>query len=126
MCFRGCTCDPCATQREIDRQYAGARTKSREEFLSQQAATRRASRRGITLDQLLAMEEQRDGRCDICGKEETAIGSHGAVKSLAVDHDHATGLVRGLLCNNCNRALGLFGDSVDLLLKAVEYLKGGN
>lgn len=124
MCFRGCTCAPCTAQRETDRRYAGARKTSPLEFLSQQAASRRARRRGITLDQLLAMEEQRNSRCDICGKEETVIGAHGAVKSLSIDHDHKTGLVRGLLCNNCNRALGLFGDDAELLLMAVAYLKG--
>jgi hypothetical protein len=44
---------------------------------------------------------------------------------LAIDHDHKSGVVRGLLCNNCNRGLGRLKDSVALLNAAVRYLKGG-
>jgi hypothetical protein len=42
---------------------------------------------------------------------------------LAMDHDHRTGAIRGLLCNNCNRGLGRFKDSPDLLESALRYLK---
>ena len=56
------------------------------------------------------------GLCEICGKE-CATG-----KRLAVDHSHATGLVRGLLCMKCNVGLGKFGDSIALLQAAAEYL----
>ena len=64
-----------------------------------------------------------NGKCAICDKEETSIHSlTGTMFSLSIDHDHTTGKVRGLLCNRCNRAIGMLGDDVDTLLKAVDYL----
>lgn len=53
------------------------------------------------------------GRCAICG--------NGA--KLCVDHDHATGVVRGLLCKGCNYALGNVRDNPDTLRKAAAYLE---
>lgn len=43
--------------------------------------------------------------------------------SLSVDHNHTTGKIRGILCNNCNRGIGLLGDTPESLLKAYKYLK---
>ena len=76
---------------------------------------------GIDITQYNAMLEAQDGVCGICNRAENNEIS-GKVLSLAVDHDHATGAVRALLCSACNTALGLFNDSADLLAKAVEYL----
>lgn len=55
--------------------------------------------------------------CDIC-QQEWITGI-----SLHLDHDHETGKIRGLLCGNCNRGLGVFKDSVKFLELATEYLK---
>lgn len=65
-----------------------------------------------------------DGTCAICKLPE--IGTSGVkrtIKALAVDHNHLTGTVRGLLCGMCNTALGLFKDDTRLLNAAVEYLE---
>lgn len=45
---------------------------------------------------------------------------------LSVDHNHQTGKVRGLLCNNCNRCLGMLHDDITVLMNAVEYLQKAN
>ncbi len=77
---------------------------------------------GITLQQYLDMAEKQHYVCAICEHENFAMG---VVHSgcLVVDHDHKTGKVRGLLCHNCNRALGLLQDSKAFIANAYNYLK---
>ena len=69
---------------------------------------------GITLDDYRRMRIEQGFRCAIC-KQRT-------LRTMAVDHCHLTGKVRGLLCLTCNRALGLFHDDPDRLMAAVGYL----
>jgi hypothetical protein len=63
--------------------------------------------------------EKQGGLCAICGKPN--IGG----RRLAVDHDHATNRVRGLLCNLCNAGLGAFKDNETMIRRALEYLCPG-
>ena len=77
---------------------------------------------GITLEEYLDLAESQHFVCKLCGKENFAMGQNHS-GCLVVDHDHKTGKVRGLLCHNCNRALGLFQDDPELLLRASQYLK---
>jgi len=63
------------------------------------------------------MLRSQGGLCLICGVLLTVVNLH-------TDHDHATGVVRGLLCINCNQGLGQFKDSPELLMRAATYLKG--
>lgn len=72
---------------------------------------------GITLEEYDKMDKEQNRRCAIC-LEFCITG-----RRLAIDHDHKTGRVRGLLCAKCNRALGMFGDSPQTLQRAIEYLK---
>lgn len=65
-------------------------------------------------EQFNDMHTQSGGCCAICGE---FFGD-----TSDIDHCHATGVVRGLLCHNCNVAIGHFKDSTENLLKAVEYL----
>lgn len=71
---------------------------------------------GINLDQYEILAEVQNHRCKICNKPEMG-------KALAVDHNHGTGKIRGLLCQNCNMGLGKFQDSVEFLSEAIKYLK---
>lgn len=78
---------------------------------------------GITeadYDRLLA---EQGGVCAICGLDEPAShGRTGTQFRLSVDHCHETGAIRGILCQKCNRAIGLLGDDPELLTRAIQYL----
>lgn len=65
--------------------------------------------------------EQQNGRCNVCGKHQDALK-----KALSADHDHVTGLFRGLLCFRCNAVLGLFGDDPNLFQSSIQYLNQKN
>ncbi len=79
---------------------------------------------GITLDEYEHMLDKQHGCCAICEVKENNT-SFGVNKTLnfAVDHCHTTGRVRGLLCNQCNRSLGMFNDDIKLVIKALDYLQ---
>lgn len=93
-----------------------------------EAASRRdyrlLAKYGITGEEYDAMEREQDGKCAICKQPERRYGSHGKVKRLAVDHCHETGKVRGLLCADCNTAIGLLGDNPERVEAARAYLVG--
>lgn len=74
---------------------------------------------GITVEDYDRMMVEQDGKCAICERTEPT----GRWKRLAVDHCHKTGQVRGLLCDKCNRGMGLLEDRIDLLTNAVKYLE---
>lgn len=74
---------------------------------------------GLTHDEHDALLARQNNACAICGEP----GENWAERGLHVDHDHESGLVRGLLCGRCNLGLGYFKDSPDRLAAAVEYLK---
>lgn len=81
-------------------------------------------RYGITLDEFNEKLGQQGNGCAICGSVSgKANKKH---DRLTVDHNHATGELRGILCHKCNFGLGHFGDDIELLLKAIEYLKSYN
>ena len=71
---------------------------------------------GLTLEQYEALYEAQGGVCWICRR------ATGKVRRLAVDHDHATGYVRGLLCSEDNKILGHFRDDPVAAQRMVDYL----
>lgn len=69
---------------------------------------------GITEEVYNRMFEQQNGKCKVCMRQEL----------LKIDHNHKTGEIRGLLCDRCNLAIGLFRDDPGLCLRASGYLGG--
>ena len=72
---------------------------------------------GISLETYNEMLHKQNNSCKIC-KTTCKTG-----KMLAVDHNHQTGNIRGLLCAYCNRALGLLHDDIHLFEESIKYLK---
>jgi Recombination endonuclease VII len=83
------------------------------------AASRRKSYR-LEPEEFERMITEQDGRCAICRRTRAQIAT---IRGFHVDHDHATGDIRGLLCHHCNLLLGNAADSVEVLRQAIEYLK---
>jgi hypothetical protein len=73
---------------------------------------------GVSAEQYDAMVAAQDGRCLICKNPPPP-----EQRGLVVDHCHATGRARGLLCNNCNALLGMAADDVSRLRAAIDYLE---
>jgi hypothetical protein len=78
---------------------------------------------GLEPEQAKALFNAFYERCAICGEPETAISRTGRPQSIAVDHDHATMKIRGVLCARHNRALGAFQDDPEMLRRAAKYLE---
>ena len=78
---------------------------------------------GIDKDEYNRMLEEQGGTCMICNKAGDIRKKDSRPIALAVDHNHETGKIRGLLCLNCNSGIGKLGDSTDILRKAIEYLE---
>lgn len=83
---------------------------------------KKIERYGITEDQYRELLIAQDGLCGCCGRPETR-SVKGVLATLSIDHDHETGVVRGLLCSSCNWAIGRLGDDLEGLKKAVVYLE---
>lgn len=72
---------------------------------------------GIGLAEREAMWQTQRGQCLICRKDIP-------LTETAIDHNHETGEIRGILCGPCNRGLGMFYDNVEFLESAIKYLRG--
>ncbi|HXF71611.1 MAG TPA: endonuclease VII domain-containing protein [Actinomycetota bacterium] len=120
-------CKPCYAA--VVREYAEAhkddpafiearRRRSREWARRNRAYARNAHllrKYGITAEDYDRLLEEQGGVCAICGRRPKQ-------RYLAVDHEHGTGRVRGLLCDPCNQMLGFAEDDPERLRKAIAYL----
>lgn len=101
--------------RERDLSLKKARYTRNKDEAARLGRINRLKQYGLTESDYQALLESQDGVCAICGIAPTS-------KCLAVDHDHSTGTVRGLLCGNCNRGIGYLGDNLAVILSAARYL----
>lgn len=105
-------------------RYRRANMEKYRQYSNKYSASNREKRKGyrlfykygISQEQYDEMLDRQKGVCKVCGKPEEG-------KALAVDHNHHTGQVRGLLCSYCNQALGLAQDSLEIVKKMVDYLE---
>jgi len=103
--------------------------KSRREYMKQWLQTDAGRRRivaqtikkrcGMTIDEYDAAWDAQAGKCRIC----EVFKERYAKDRLAVDHCHKTGKFRALLCHNCNTAIGLLGESEEVMRNAIQYLR---
>lgn len=116
---KGYLCKPCASERA--KQWY--KNNPEKYFFNQIRA-----KYGISKDDYLNMVEAQNNKCAICFNEET-VENHwkpGETRRLSIDHDHKTGLIRGLLCFRCNATLGKVEDNVEYLKSMVNYLEQFN
>ena len=114
--YRCAKCDYSAQKEYKKRRY--------ETYKVQRRTVQRKHKYGLTDEQFTKLLGDQCGKCACCGVEldDSWTRQHKHNK-LVIDHDHKTGLVRGLLCTMCNKGLGLLGDNLEGLQKAVDYLK---
>lgn len=124
-------CNKCGVEKPHDEYYKESVPPHRPRSLCKQCILHRQKRwgkanarwaylkreYGVSKGQYNSMYEAQDGRCAICDTPEPQLS-----RNLNVDHDHATGQIRGLLCGSCNSVLGMAQDDPERLRKALAYL----
>ena len=78
---------------------------------------------GITPERFYEMLASQNHACAICERAENTLSRVQKGKRLSVDHCHETGIIRGLLCFECNTSLGKLGESVERLEAMIRYIK---
>jgi len=127
--YRCKICDSKARKKYYDTSESGrarAYAKNRERYL--------LNKYGISTEKYNELLKVQHSCCAICeislkeyqNKDGSKSGKDKRPKMFAVDHDHETNKIRGLLCNECNRGLGLLGDTLNSITKARDYIKGNN
>ena len=112
-----------ARKRNLLRYYRLKEKKAWKQSAKAMNLKARLKRFGLSSEQYRHLVVAQNSKCAICLREESIQGKHKKVKDLAIDHDHSTQVVRGLLCQRCNTGLGAFTDSPALLRAATQYLE---
>lgn len=98
---------------EYDKKY---RQTEKGKFNYESSKRNLKNHHGVTLEQYDKMFEEQGGVCAIC----SGVNKNG--RRLAIDHNHNTGEIRGLLCANCNIGIGMLKENVNILCSAISYL----
>ncbi len=93
------------------------RKRNKEKIINKAKIRNRRNKYNITNKQYNNILEKQNNRCAICGIHKSKLD-----KNFAVDHDHKTGEIQGLLCNACNLMLGCSKDNILILIKASKFL----
>lgn len=125
-----------ANSDRVKKQKSESYERNREKYLTYQRSDERRERLwlwklrtqfSMTVDDWESAWERQNGRCAICYREPHEIVKKGPKSNnLCIDHDHETGMFRGLLCNDCNAGLGFFKDNINSLVFAIEYLESAS
>lgn len=117
-------------KKKYDPEFRAKRTEASLKFQRTEAGKRRKlhwklmGAYGISIEEYETLNTKQNGLCAICKQPQRPVRKNNRmITRLAVDHNHATKENRGLLCSDCNPALGGFKDSPKLLRTAAEYLE---
>lgn len=119
-------CKTCKTatvykwRKENKPKYNALAAKWRDKNPDKQHATDIKRIYGLSIERYNEMLTEQGCKCKICSKPHDPSLKRGR---LYVDHCHKSGEVRGLICGACNSAIGLFNDDVDLIARAIAYVK---
>ena len=97
--------------------------KNREKVLKRSRERHLKINYNLTSQQYLEKVVLQNNCCAVCNKPEHRITKTGDIKPVSVDHDHFTGKVRELLCNDCNAFLGFANENIEVLSNAIKYLQ---
>ena len=101
------------------------------EIIIQRERKRIIAKFGITLEEYNNLLEQAGDKCCICGRQFLEITGEigfrhkqaGRLQTKYLDHNHTTGKIRGIICGRCNAGLGCFEDDIEIINRAINYLK---
>ncbi len=78
---------------------------------------------GMTEDDYYELLDFQGNKCAICGQQETNKSNVGGKRHMSIDHNHETGVVRGILCSKCNSMLGYARDNPEILRKGADFVE---
>ena len=110
-------------KQKVRNYYKERYHNNRDKIREQRRKTDISKRYGIDYGDFLDIIKYQNGKCAICGTNLPDIDTVTKTRKLAfIDHNHATGKIRGVLCPSCNFGLGNFKDDINVLEGAIQYL----